>query len=206
VVRVNAKITLAIVAGFMVGALSAYALRMAERQQATAIPGGVLRAKGEAEIGGAFLLTDQDGRPFSEAQLRGKPSLIVFGSTTSLDLTPAALNTVSQALEQLGSKAEGIRIVFIALDWERDRPEVVKAYLERFHPGIIGLSGNEAEVRKAAQAFKIFVEWRTTADGGSEISHSEIMYALDADGGYVSHLRVPSSVTAVMSLLRSLIA
>jgi protein SCO1/2 len=205
VVRVDLKIVIAIAVGFLVGALSAISMRVAQTGN-TAITSGTLRETGQAEIGGPFHLVDQNGRDFTHEQLLGKPSLVVFGYTASPDLTPATLNVVSQALNGLGARADSVRVVFISLDWERDRPHVLKAYLDRFHPSIIGLTGSEDEIRNVAGAYKIFLERRISADGSVEIDHSQLMFALNDSGAYVAHLRLPTNVKAVSALLRRLLS
>jgi protein SCO1/2 len=44
-----------------------------------------------ASIGGAFTLTDQDGRQVTERDLLGKPSVIFFGFTSCPDICPTTL-------------------------------------------------------------------------------------------------------------------
>lgn len=202
-IRVKTKILIAIMAGFLIGGLSAAGVRVAQQDLAS-IPGGMLRDAGKAEIGGPFRLVDQTGHEFTDQQLRGRPSLIVFGYTGS-DITPAALNVISQALDSAGPKAEAVRVVFISLDWKRDTPEVLKTYLQRFHPNIIGLSGSEEEIRGVASAFKVFFEQETASDGSVRIDHSQLVFALDTHATYISHLRLPTSVAAVVSLLTPLL-
>lgn len=201
--RVDPKILFAIMLGFLIGALSAVGIHMA--QQNLSRTGIVLQDAGKAEIGGPFRLVDQAGHEFTEQQLRGRPSLIVFGYTGS-DITPGALNVISQAFEATGTKAEAVRVVFISLDWERDTPDVLKTYLQRFHPNIIGLSGSEEEIRGVASAFKVFLEKETSTDSSIRINHSQLVIALDSDATYVSLLRLPTSVAAVVALLNNLLA
>lgn len=202
-VRIYLNFALAVAAGFFLGAMSAYALRVSQ-PAGHPIAGGVLREAGQAQIGGAFRLIDQNGRAFTEQELRGKPSLLVFGYTGSPDLTPAALNVISEAIDASGLDGEAVRVVFVSLDWERDSPEALKRYLDRFRPGIIGLTGSEEEVRSMAASFKLAFHKRTASDGTSEIVHSQLLFALDANGSYVSHLWLPASVDKVVSLLRRL--
>src|SRR4029077_4846554 len=79
-------------------------------------------------IGGPFRLVDQDGKTVTDADLRGKWSLIYFGYTHCPDACPTALNDIAIALDELGPKREAVRSVFITVDPERDTPEVLKDY------------------------------------------------------------------------------
>ncbi|MBI2735950.1 MAG: SCO family protein [Rhodospirillales bacterium] len=45
----------------------------------------------EAAIGGPLSLTDQDGRAFTDADLKGKPTLLYFGYTFCPDVCPTSL-------------------------------------------------------------------------------------------------------------------
>lgn len=202
-IRVNTKILLAIVLGFAVGAVSAAGMRLSQKDRVTTA-GVVLQNSGQAEIGRPFRLVDQAGQEFTDRHLAGKPSLVVFGYTRS-DITSAALNVISQAGETAGgAKTKAVRLIFVSLDWERDTPELLKSYLQRFSPNIIGLSGSEEEIRQVASAFKVFLEREISPDGSIAINHSQLAFAFDSHGAYLSLLRLPTSVAAVVTLLNTL--
>src|ERR1700724_4254835 len=78
-------------------------------------------------IGGPFQLVDQNGKTVTDADLKGKWSLIYFGYTHCPDACPTALNDISIALEDLGTKRDAVRPVFITVDPQRDPPEALKA-------------------------------------------------------------------------------
>ena len=89
------------VAGMLVlvaGALLLYAMR--DRPQGTA--GSALSAM----IGGKFSLTDQNGKPFTDADMKGKWQLVFFGYTHCPDVCPTTLNELSLAFDKLGPSAK----------------------------------------------------------------------------------------------------
>ena len=55
-----------------------------------------------ATVGGPFQLTDQDGKRFSDKDLRGKPFLVFFGFTHCPDVCPTSLFEVSEILRGVG--------------------------------------------------------------------------------------------------------
>src|ERR1051325_2874959 len=55
-------------------------------------------------IGGPFQLVDQNGKPVSDADLKGKWQLLFFGYTHCPDACPTALNEIALALDRLGDK------------------------------------------------------------------------------------------------------
>src|ERR1044071_2265498 len=52
-------------------------------------------------IGGPFHLVDQNGKPFTDADLKGKWHLVFFGYTHCPDTCPTALNEMALALDKL---------------------------------------------------------------------------------------------------------
>ena len=52
-------------------------------------------------------LTDQDGRPFSLASLRGSPIFVFFGYTHCPDVCPATIGTIGEAMAATGLGATG---------------------------------------------------------------------------------------------------
>ncbi len=145
-------------------------------------------------IGGAFELVDQNGKPFTEKDLKGKYSLIYFGYTYCPDVCPTELQTMTQALEMLGPMASRIRPVMISVDPERDTPEVLKEYLSNFYPGFVGLTGTPEQVRKAGQAYRVFYR-KTDEKSASEylMDHSSIVYLMDPEGRYLKHFAYGTS-------------
>src|SRR5262249_20626628 len=74
-------------------------------------------------IGGPFHLTDQQGRPLTEAALKGKWSAVFFGYTFCPEACPTTLFALGQTETKLGPKAADFQTVFISVDPERDNPK-----------------------------------------------------------------------------------
>ena len=72
---------------------------------------------------------------------------------------------------------QDLRVVMVTVDPEHDTPDVVGAYVERFHPSFIGLTGANSQVAEAAKAF--FVGY-----GGAGVNtvHTEYVAVLDRQG------------------------
>src|ERR1044071_3012162 len=81
----------ATVAGLLVLAAGAL-LWFGSRDNPKGIAGSVL----SAAIGGPFRLVDQNGKPFTEANLRGKWHLVFFGYTHCPDTCPTTLNEIGR--------------------------------------------------------------------------------------------------------------
>src|SRR5438874_6218449 len=107
-------------------------------------------------IGGQFQLIDQNGKPFSDANLKGKWHLVFFGYTHCPDACPTALNEMALALDRLGEQRSSVGIVFITVDPERDTPDVLKSYAQSFDAPIETLTGSADDVAKAARAYRVY--------------------------------------------------
>jgi protein SCO1/2 len=161
-----------------------YLLSEAQRAQRTSIA-----LPGAASIGGAFELTDTDGNRFSSASLAGKPYAIFFGFTNCPDICPTTLLEMTNHLKALGAKADGLNVIFVSVDPERDTPEHLKLYLSAFDPRIIGLTGTNDEVAKVAKSYRVFYEKVPSKDGTDyTMNHTASVYLMDKTGNLVSTL------------------
>ena len=144
---------------------------------------------GVPQIGGPFVLVNQEGKTVSEADFKGKYMLIYFGFTYCPDVCPTSLTTMGDALDILGDKAENITPVFITVDPERDDPEAMKMYVEHFHPRLVGLTGSVDQVKVAAKAYKAYFAKAGDGYGDDdyEMDHSSITYLMAPDGKFVTH-------------------
>ena len=110
-------------------------------------PGGAAGTLLASAIGGPFHLVDQNGKTVTDADLKGKWSLVYFGYTHCPDACPTALNDIALALDQLGPQRSAVRPVFITVDPERDTPEALKAYVTSFDAPILALTGSPENER-----------------------------------------------------------
>jgi protein SCO1 len=137
-------------------------------------------------IGGPFRLVDQDGKPVTDADLKGKWHLVFFGYTHCPDACPTALNEIALALDRLGPKKAQVGVMFITVDPERDTPEAIKSYLESFDAPVTGLTGTPAEVAQAAKAYRVYYAKHPRADGDYEMDHSAVIYVMDPQGRFTA--------------------
>ena len=100
-----------------------------------------------------FTLTDQQGRDFKFASLRGQRVLVFFGFAHCPDICPATLLKLRQLKQAAPQELADVRVVMISVDGDRDSPQLLKEYLSAFWPDFIGLTGTPAVVRDIAARF-----------------------------------------------------
>ena len=162
---------------------------------------------GEDPIVGGFALVDHTGRPRTEADFRGKVVMVYFGFTWCPDICPTDLMAIAAALDELGEEAAAeVQPLFITLDPARDT-EGLAAYVEAFHPRILGLTGEDAAIRNAANAYKVY--YRKVALPGADdytIDHTAFTYLYDQTGAYLGFLPPGTPAGLVTGVLRPLLA
>ncbi len=148
----------------------------------------------------ALRLTDQDGRPFDLASLRGMPVLVYFGYTHCPDVCPTTLADLRAAL---GLVVEPVGVVFVSIDPARDDAAAMKQYVDHYQSGFIGLTGTEAEIATAAEAWGIsYQKLESTSAAGYAMAHSTETYLLDAAGTLRHHLFFGASPELIAERIR----
>lgn len=153
----------------------------------TVTPHGAANSVLSAMIGGKFTLVDQNGKPFTDADMRGKWQLVFFGYTHCPDVCPTTLNELSLAFDKLGPAArKKIGVVFISVDPDRDTPAVLKDYVSSFSAPVTALTGTPAEVAQAAKDYRVYFAKHPTKDGGYDMDHSALIYVMDPEGRFTA--------------------
>ena len=136
-------------------------------------------------FGGPFTLIGADGKPFSSAQLLGKPYAIYFGFTRCVDVCPTTLSRMVRLRNDIGGPAK-LSIVFVTIDPAHDGPKEVGQYAELFNSPIIGLTGTPAEIDKVKKQYGIYAQPSAHPTPGKEMMHSAIVLLFDRQGKFVT--------------------
>lgn len=147
-------------------------------------------APGVATIGGPFKLTDQNGKPVTDQDFKGKPLLVFFGYTHCPDVCPTTLFDVSEMFRALGKDADRAAALFVTVDPERDTPAVMKDYLSSFDPRLVAATGDVASVEAAEKAYRVYAKKVPTGKGDDyTMDHTAMVYLMDKQGRFVAPFR-----------------
>lgn len=130
-----------------------------------------------------FTLEKLDGTPFQLAKTDGKVRLISFIFTNCPDVCPATTAYMVQMQDELKQKGLfGSRVEFLSIsfDPQRDTPEVLQEYADRFRIDQSGwhvIRGEEAAVQNVAKSFGVGV---MKQPDGSYL-HTMVTFLLDKD-------------------------
>ncbi|KAI9217685.1 putative SCO1/SenC domain-containing protein [Blastocladiella britannica] len=144
---------------------------------------------GKPKLGGPFSLIDQDGKPTTDADFRGKFMLVYFGFTNCPDVCPEELEKMAAALDALEpAQSAKVTPLFISVDPKRDTVAAVRSYVKEFHPRLIGLTGTYPDVKAAAKAYRVYFSSPPPEEQTDEdylVDHSIFFYLMDPQGGFV---------------------
>jgi cytochrome oxidase Cu insertion factor (SCO1/SenC/PrrC family) len=147
-------------------------------------------SSGEALIGGAFRLTNQDSVEVSDVDFRGKLMLVYFGFTHCPTICPTDMALMSEAMKDLGADSDKVQPIFITIDPERDDVAQVKTFLSNFYPGFQGLTGTPEQIAAVANTYKVFYRKAEAKDLNEYLmDHSGYIYLMGRDGKYLTHFR-----------------
>lgn len=157
---------------------------------------------GKEPIGGPFALVDQNGRTRTERDFLGKLLLVYFGFTSCPDICPTELLTIATTLDRLGPAAAGVQPLFITLDPERDTPDHLREYVSAFHPRLLGLTGSAEQIRKVAEAYRVYYAKVPIAGDSYTIDHMGFVYLMGADGRYLGFLPPGTPAEKMVAVVR----
>ncbi len=150
-----------------------------------------------------FTLTDQDGKPFAMAQLKGKRTLLFFGYMSCPDICPTTLATLNQVYKKLGTipgARTDLQVVFVSVDPERDRPEKLAEYIHYFNQRFIGLTGSKEAIDKFARQFSAgYVLEEKQADGNYLVSHTSSIFLVDPQANLIATFSPPHQARTLVS-------
>lgn len=129
-----------------------------------------------------FHLADFNGKSRSLADFRGKVVVLFFGYTHCPVVCPTTLADLAQVMRMLGKDAGRVQVLFITVDPERDRPELLAQFVPAFDPSFLGLYGDAQATAQAAKAFGVSYEKQNYKKGGYTFLHSDGTFLIGPKG------------------------
>jgi protein SCO1/2 len=127
-----------------------------------------------------FTLADQRGHEYSLSQFRGKVVLVTFIYTHCPDVCPLITANLNQALRELGTDRDVVRVLAVSVDPKGDSPAAVTRYRKERHllPEFIFLIGTRAELLRVWKAYHV----DAVARDPELVDHSAYTVLIDQDG------------------------
>ena len=142
-----------------------------------------------------FELMDHNGEPLQRADLNGKWSLIFFGYTHCPDICPTSLQTMADMVKAIDDPdvIDALRIYFVSVDPERDKPEILASYVTYFNPDFVGATAEIDKLRALTKPLGIAHELRNKVEGNPvyDVDHSASIVLVNPDAEFAGLFGAP---------------
>ena len=105
-----------------------------------------------------YSLYNHKGELFKVESFLSYPAVFFFGFLNCPDICPNTLTEISNIIVQLGNKRKKINFFFVTVDPERDTVKEMSNYLSNFNENIIGVTGNEENIKKFLKNMHVYYE------------------------------------------------
>jgi len=150
-------------------------------------------------------LQDTQGKPFDYQRLAGKPVAVFFGFTRCPDVCPMTLQRLARMREKIGASFDEIEVIFVTLDPERDKPDLLRDYMAVQPIKVTGLTGSQEAIARTAASFGVFQERVATSDDDYTIDHTASLFLIGRHGGKAGSIPIDATEIEFEGKLRRLL-
>lgn len=158
-----------------------------------------------------FLLSDSDGNGFNLDSLRGHWSLLFFGFTHCPDICPTTLSSMAAVYRNLEKQLPAEKlpaIIFVSIDPERDRLELLGSYVKFFAPEFTAVTGEHPQLTALTRQLGLLYTIEDHAPGVTDyiVDHSSGIILMNPNAELVGLLRTPHDVEQITTDLAQILA
>lgn len=136
-----------------------------------------------ADYAKGFSLTDHNGQVRTLQDFQGKIVMMFFGYTQCPDVCPTSMLEMARIKQLLGKDGERVQGLFVSVDPERDKPDMLKEYMAAFDPTFLALVPTPEQLTLLAKDYKVYYK---KVDGPTPTSytmdHTAGSYVYDTRG------------------------
>jgi protein SCO1 len=131
-------------------------------------------------------LEDTGGAPYSLAESTDKRlTLVFFGYTNCPDICQTVMGNLASAMTRLSdADRKEVDVVFVTTDPERDTPEALRAWLDRYDKDFIGVTDDPSQIdliAKVARSVAVGMGDPLPTGGYDVDAHTTQVTAIDSD-------------------------
>ena len=156
----------------------------------------------KAQVLPEFELIDHNKQILGKSRLRGKWSLMLFGYTSCPDICPTTLNTISHMVNAIDDPdvRDAVRVYFVSVDPQRDKPDLLAAYMAYFNPDFIGATADIEKLKILTSALGVShkIKKKSENDLAYAVSHSGFVVLIDPEVQFTGlFFSAPDNVQAI---------
>lgn len=156
----------------------------------------------------AFSFTDHSGKLYTQENLRGKWTFLFFGYTYCPDVCPATLNVLASLSKHLSSESDlgkDAQVVFVSIDPQRDKPEVMAKYLGFFSKDFIGISAEPDKTQGLASQFgAMFFRQKGSDPNNYLMAHASSIYLVNPRAELIASFSPPHNHKLIASQFQAI--
>lgn len=154
-----------------------------------------------------FSLMDHNGQQRSIKDFAGKVVVMFFGYTQCPDVCPTSMAELAEVKRLLGPQGDRMQGLFVSVDPERDKAEMLKAYMTNFDPNFLALIPTPEALPTVAKEFKVYYKKVPGPTPTSyTMDHSAGSYVFDTKGKVRLYARYNSGAKAMAADIAQLLA
>ena len=152
-----------------------------------------------------YRLYNHKGELFKVDSFLSYPAVFFFGFLNCPDICPNTLTEISNIIVQLGNKRKKINFFFVTVDPERDTVKEMSKYLSNFNENIIGVTGNDENIKKFLKNMHVYYEKVFIDEDFYTLDHSSQMYLFEKGGKFFGTISVNENKNTVFEKIKSII-
>lgn len=155
-------------------------------------------------------LIKDNGQTFSLDDLTGQWHLLFFGYTHCPDICPTTMGVAAQAKKIAESKNQSFPgVIFISVDPERDKVEMLAEYVQYFDKDFIGVTGDKDLIKALSLQMSVVYMKMPVKAGTDEsnylVDHSAALLLLNPEGKLVAFLNPPHDPATIVKDITTVI-
>jgi len=148
-----------------------------------------------------FELLNHNNQPLTRSSFAGKWNLVFFGFTHCPDICPVSLQTLAEMFTAIEDPdvLEAIQVYFISVDPERDKPEILDAYVTYFNPAFIGATAPLEKLTPLTRSLGIAHDIRNKSETSTDydVDHSSAIVLINPQGEFAGLFGAPHDALAL---------
>ncbi|MBL4615345.1 MAG: SCO family protein [Magnetovibrio sp.] len=134
------------------------------------------------------MMENHNSEIITDDDYRGRFMLITFGYTYCPDICPTNLVNMSEALSELGDRADQVVPLFVTVDPTRDTAKRLRDYVDHFDKRIIGLTGPQQMIDSITSRYKVVSNIHRPegwTEGEYTVDHTASIFLMDPNGEFL---------------------
>ncbi|MBL4711217.1 MAG: SCO family protein [Gammaproteobacteria bacterium] len=154
-------------------------------------------------------LIKDDGNTFTLNDLTGRWHFLFFGYTHCPDVCPVTMGVMAQA-KKMATENNHIfpGVIFVSVDPERDKVEMLADYVQYFDKEFIGVTGDEKLIKALTLQMSVVylkVQAEASSVNGYLVDHSSSLILINPEGKLAAYFNSPHDAKKILQDFQTMV-